>query len=187
MSRVSLPHDARAGPTKPEVRAVLLGKLELGATDHFAEVGSCTGAVTIEAARHSDRVTALERKPDRLTVTEKNLDANGTTADVELRGAEAPAGLPDDADALFLGGSRNYEAVLDHAVETGVDRVVMNVSRLEVAGAATEAFRERDLLDEVLQFQVSHGYELAGATSFDSQNPVYMLVGGADGSGGVEA
>jgi cobalt-precorrin-6B (C15)-methyltransferase len=25
---------------------------------------------------------------------------------------------------------------------------------------------------------VSHGYELAGATSFDSQNPVYMLVGG---------
>jgi cobalt-precorrin-6B (C15)-methyltransferase len=187
MSRVSLPHDAKAGPTKPEVRAVLLGKLELGATDHFVEVGSCTGAVTIEAARCSSRVTALERKPDRLTVAEKNLDANGTTADVELRGAEAPEELPDDADALFLGGSRNYEAILDHAVETGVDRVVMNVSRLEVAGAATEAFRERDLLDEVLQFQVSHGYELAGATSFDSQNPVYMLVGGADGSGGVGA
>jgi cobalt-precorrin-6B (C15)-methyltransferase len=70
--------------------------------------------------------------------------------------------------------------VLDHAVETDIDRVVMNVSRLEVAGAATEAFRERDLLDEVVQFQVSHGYELAGATSFDSQNPVYMLVGGTD-------
>jgi cobalt-precorrin-6B (C15)-methyltransferase len=78
-----------------------------------------------------------------------------------------------------MGGSRNYEAVLDHAVATGVDRVVMNVSRLEVAGAATEAFRERDLLDEALQFQVSHGYELAGATSFDAENPVYMLVGGA--------
>jgi cobalt-precorrin-6B (C15)-methyltransferase len=27
---------------------------------------------------------------------------------------------------------------------------------------------------------VSHGYELAGATSFDSQNPVYMLVGGVE-------
>jgi cobalt-precorrin-6B (C15)-methyltransferase len=55
----------------------------------------------------------------------------------------------------------------------------MNVSRLEVAGEATEAFRQRDLLEEVVQFQVSHGYELAGATSFKSQNPVYMLVGGA--------
>ena len=180
MSRVTLPHDAKAGPTKAEVRAVLLSKLGLTADDHFVEVGSCTGAVTIEAARRAGRVTAIERKPDRLDVTEQNLAANDTAAEVTLRSAEAPDGLPDDADALFLGGSRNYEAVLDHAVETGVDRVVMNVSRLEVAGRATQAFRDRDLLDEVVQFQVSHGYELAGATSFDSQNPVYMLVGGAE-------
>jgi len=178
MAHVSLPHDAKAGPTKPEVRAVLLGKLDLGPTDHFVEVGSCTGAVTIEAARRAGRVTALERKPDRLEVTRRNLAANETTAAVELRDAEAPQGLPADADVLFLGGSRNYEAVLDHAVEAGVRRLVMNVSRLEVAGAATDAFRDRDLLEEVVQFQVSHGYELAGATSFDSDNPVYMLVGG---------
>ncbi len=181
-----------------------LSKLALGPADHFAEVGSCTGAVTIEAARRAGRVTALERKPGRAETTVENLAANGLTlqsgptaatdggspetpadtgdqADVEVRVTEAPEGLPDDADALFLGGSRNYEAVLDHALETGIERVVMNVSRLEVAGAATEAFRDRDLLDEVVQFQVSHGYELAGATSFDAENPVYMLVGGVDG------
>ena len=181
MSRVALPHDAKAGPTKPAVRSVLLGRLGLDESDHFVEVGSCTGAVTVEAARRAGRVTALERKPERLEVTERNLTANDTAATVELVAAEAPEGLPDDADALFLGGSRNYEAVLDHAVATGVDRVVMNVSRLEVAGAATEAFRERGLLDEVLQVQVSTGYELAGATSFDANNPVYMLTGGVDG------
>ncbi|WP_135366562.1 precorrin-6Y C5,15-methyltransferase (decarboxylating) subunit CbiT [Halosimplex halophilum] len=180
MAQVSLPHDAKAGPTKREVRAVLLDRLDLGPADHFAEVGSCTGAVTVEAARRAGRVTALERKPDRLETTRKNLAANDAADGVTLRAAEAPEGLPDDADALFLGGSRNYGAVLDRAVETGVDRVVMNVSRLEVAGAATEAFRERDLLAEVVQFQVSHGYDLAGATSFDADNPVYMLVGGVD-------
>jgi cobalt-precorrin-6B (C15)-methyltransferase len=179
MSRVALPHDAKAGPTKAEVRSVLLGKLDPTPDDHVVEVGPCTGAVTVEVARRAGRVTAVERDPDRLAVARKNLAANGVEG-VELREAEAPSGLPDDADALFLGGSRNYEAVLDHAVETGVDRVVMNVSRLEVAGAATEAFRERNLLDEVVQFQVSHGYDLAGATSFDSDNPVYMLVGGRD-------
>ncbi|WP_435143582.1 precorrin-6Y C5,15-methyltransferase (decarboxylating) subunit CbiT [Halobaculum sp. P14] len=180
MPRTRLPHDAKAGPTKPEVRAVLRDKLALGPDDHFVEVGSCTGAVTADAARDAGRVTALERHADRADVTRKNLAANGLEDAVTVRTAEAPDGLPDDADALFLGGSRNYEGVLDHAVETGVDRVVMNVSRLEVAGAAVEAFRERDLLDEVVQFQVSHGYELAGATSFDSDNPVYMLGGGTD-------
>jgi len=182
---ISLPHDAKAGPTKSEVRSVLLGKLDLDETDHFAEVGSCTGAVTIEAARRAGRVTALERKPERLAVTEKSLAANEEVVDarVDLRNEEAPEGLPADADALFLGGSRNFEAVLDHAVETGVDRIVMNVSRLEVAGRATAAFRDRDMLQEVVQFQVSHGYELAGATSFDSDNPVYMLVGSASADG----
>jgi cobalt-precorrin-6B (C15)-methyltransferase len=179
MARVSLPHDAKAGPTKPEVRAVLHGKLDLTATDHFVEVGSCTGAVTIEAARRAGRVTALERKSERLDVTRKNLAANEVRGNIELHEAEAPEGLPDDGDVLFLGGSRNYEAVLDHAVETNVSRVVMNISRLEVAGRATEAFRERNLLEEVCQFQVSHGYDLAGATSFDADNPVYMLVGSA--------
>ncbi len=90
MSRVSLPHDAKAGPTKPEVRAVLASKLALTGSDHFAEVGSCTGAVTITAARRAGRVTALERKGNRLDVTRKNLAANDVDADVELREAEAP-------------------------------------------------------------------------------------------------
>lgn len=181
MPPIALPHDAKAGPTKPEVRAVVRSKLALEPDDHFAEVGSCTGAVTIEAAQRAGRVTALERKSERLETTRRNLEANENSvqADVELRNVEAPAGLPDDVDALFLGGSRNVKAVLDHAVETEIDRVVMNVSRLETAGKATEAFRERDLLGEVVQFQVSHGYELAGATSFDPDNPVYMLVGSA--------
>lgn len=179
MARVALPHDARAGPTKAEVRSVLLGKLDLHAGEHFVEVGSCTGAVTVEAARRAGRVTALERKPERLETTRKNLAANETDAELDLREAEAPEGLPEDADALFLGGSRNYEAVLDHAVETGVDRLAMNVSRLEVAGDAVRAFRERGLLGDIVQLQVSRGYELAGATSFDSNNPVYMLVGSA--------
>jgi cobalt-precorrin-6B (C15)-methyltransferase len=180
MAHVSLPHDAKAGPTKAEVRAVLQRKLDLGPTDHFVEVGSCTGAVTVEAARRAGRVTALERKPTRVETTRRNLAANEVSTEVTVREAEAPEGLPTDGDVLFLGGSRNYRSVLDHVVDTSYDRVVMNVSRLEVAGEATTAFRERSLLEEVIQFQVSHGYELAGATSFNSENPVYMLVGEPD-------
>jgi len=55
MSRVSLPHDATAEPTKPEVRAVLLARLDLAPSDHFVEVGSCTGAVTVLRWHHGRR------------------------------------------------------------------------------------------------------------------------------------
>jgi cobalt-precorrin-6B (C15)-methyltransferase len=177
MQATKLPNDAKAGPTKPEVRSVLARKLSLGPDDHFVEVGSCTGAVTIEAARRAGRVTALERKAERLDATRANLAANDYDADVELRNAEAPERLPGDGDVLFLGGSRNYRDVLDRAVAAGYDRIVMNVSRLEVAGEAARAFRDRDILDEVLCLQMATGYDLAGATSFDADNPVYMLVG----------
>ncbi|MGZ0747601.1 ATP-binding protein [Haloparvum sp. AD34] len=203
MQVTRLPNDAKAGPTKPEVRAVLQRKLALGPGDHFVEVGSCTGAVTIESARRAGRVTALERKPERLETTRENLAANGIgvggadadaevvadggtsaavagetdgVADVALVNAEAPEGIPADGDVLFLGGSRNYEANLDAALDADYDRVVMNVSRLEVAGEAARAFRDRDVLDEVLSLQVNTGYDLAGATSFNANNPVYMLV-----------
>ena len=183
MQATKLPNDAKAGPTKPEVRAVLARKLALGSDDHFVEVGSCTGAVTIEAARRAGRVTALERKAERLEATRANLAANEYDADVQLVNAEAPERLPDDGDVAFLGGSRNYERVLDAALDAGYDRIVMNVSRLEVAGEAARAFRDRDLLDEALCLQMATGYDLAGATSFDADNPVYMLVG-EPGDGG---
>ncbi len=176
MRATRLPNDAKAGPTKPEVRAVVQRKLALDPTDHFVEVGSCTGAVTVEAARHAGRVTALERKRPRLDVTRENLAANEYDADVDLVHAEAPEGIPPDGDVLFLGGSRNYEPVLDVALDAGYDRIVMNVARLEVAGEAARAFRERGVLDETLCLQVATGYDLAGATSFDANNPVYMLV-----------
>ena len=188
MQATRLPNDAKAGPTKAEVRAVLERKLALGPEDHFVEVGSCTGAVTIEAARRARRVTALERVAERLETTRANLAANDYDADVELVNAEAPERLPSDGDVLFLGGSRNYEAILDDALDASYDRIVMNVSRLEVAGEAARAFRDRNLLDEVLCLQMATGYELAGATSFDADNPVYMLIGtpgSDDGMGGI--
>ena len=42
---------------------------------------------------------------------------------------------------------------------------------------------ERGLLSAVVQMQVSHGYELAGSTSFRSNNPVYVVVGRRDAEG----
>ncbi|MDR5673747.1 precorrin-6Y C5,15-methyltransferase (decarboxylating) subunit CbiT [Halalkaliarchaeum sp. AArc-GB] len=182
MAELSLPHEADAGPTKPEVRAVAISKLAVRPTDHVAEVGACTGAVTVELARRAAAVTALERNSERLDAARGNLAANDYDADVTLREAEAPDGLPEDADALFLGGSRNAEAVLDHAVETGVERIVMNVCRIETAARMIEAFRSRDLLAETIQLQVSRGYDLAGETGLSAENPVFVIVGRGGGA-----
>lgn len=180
MERIDLPTEAAAGPTKAPVRSVLLDALGLTPDDHFVEVGACTGAVTIEAARRAGRVTAFERSEQKARAARDNLRANGIPLGsrglVELRVAEAPHGLPA-GDVLFLGGSQHYEAILDRALELSIPRVGMAVSRLEVAGDAASVFRDRELLEDVLQVQVNTGYDLGGLTGFAADNPVYLLIG----------
>lgn len=186
MERIDLPVSVAAGPTKAPVRSILLDGLGLTPADHFVEVGTGTGAVTIEAARRAGRVTTYEQSEQKARAARDNLQANGiplgsesgpqSHSPVELRVTAAPTGLPA-GDVLFLGGSRQYEAVLDRAIALGIPRIGMAVSRLEVGGEAVTAFRERDLLTEVFRIQVDTGCELAGMTRFEAGNPVYLLFG----------
>lgn len=181
MGSITLPYDAPAGPTKPEIRAILIDKFDFDDNDHFVDVGSCTGAVTITAARYAGKVTAIERNSDSVEVTKKNIAANKNLAPITVQQAEAPDMFPDEADAVFIGGSRNYVEVIDKAVASGADRIIMNAARIERAGSAIETFREQNILADVLQIRVDHGYTLAGETAFENSDAVYMIIGSTTG------
>lgn len=177
--QIALPHAVSPGPTKPEIRAILLQKLALHPTDHFVDVGAGSGAVSIVAGRTAERVTAIERDPDRVEAIRSNVRANDVEATIDVRKGEAPETLPDSADAVFIGGTRRFEEVLDEIRRIGARRVVLNAARLETAARAVAAFEERDLLEEVLTLRVERGYDLGGETGFRGDNPVYMIVGSA--------
>lgn len=177
MGTISLPESVAPGPTKPEVRAVLLQKLQLRPGDHFVDVGAGSGAVSIEANQHVDRVTAIEGDTDRVNAIRTNLRANGVETDIEVRHGEAPLALPGTADVVFIGGTRHFESVLEELEGLGARRVVLNAARLETAAAAVEAFETRSLLEEVLMLRIERGYELGGETGFEPDTPVFMVVG----------
>lgn len=177
--QIDLPDAVSPGPTKPEIRAILLQKLALLPTDHFVDVGAGTGAVSITAGRRAERVTAIERDPDRVEAIRSNVRANDVEATVEVRKGEAPESLPDSADAVFIGGTRRFEEVLDEIRQMGTRRVVLNAARLETAARAVTAFEECDLLEEVLTLRIERGYDLGGETGFRGDNPVFMIVGSA--------
>jgi cobalt-precorrin-6B (C15)-methyltransferase len=177
MGRISLPRSTAPGPTKPEVRAILLRTLDLQPGAHFVDVGAGTGAVTIEAAQIKDQVTAIERDADRVDAIRANLEASEYDGRVTVRHATAPDGLPDSADAVFLGGTQNLEAVLDWVTQTGPQRVVLNAARLETATTAIEAFENRDFDPTVRRISIGRGESLAGETAIVPDRPVYMITG----------
>lgn len=177
MGRISLPESTAPGPTKPAVRALALWQLDLRPTDHVVDVGAGTGAVTIEAAQVADRVTAIERDPERVAAIRTNVAASGVTDSVTVTDATAPAGLPESADAVFVGGTQNLSAVLDWVATAAPRRVVLNAARLETTVRAKAAFAERGFDPELRRIAIDRGTELAGETAIEPGRPVYMLSG----------
>lgn len=175
MGGISLPESTAPGPTKPEVRAILLRTLDLGPEDHFVDVGAGTGAVTIEAARTGARVTAIERDTDRVDAIETNLEASAPDGSVTVRNATAPAGLPETATAVFVGGTRNLEGVTDWAERVGPRTIVCNAARLETATRAIAEFDGRGWEPTVRRISIGRGEDLAGETAIVPDRPVFMI------------
>lgn len=181
MGPLNLPAEVAPGPTKPEVRAVVLQHLALDSADHLVDVGAGSGAITIAAGQIASRVTAIERDADRVAAIRENLNANEVPATVEVVHGEAPAVLPSSATAAFIGGSQRVTEVIDALHEGGIDRIVMTAARLQTAAQAVDRLETIGMLKEVLSVQIARGYDLAGETALDAETPVYVLVGAARG------
>ncbi len=183
MGRISLPQSTAPGPTKPEVRAILLQALDLRPEEDFVDVGAGTGAVTIEAAQVAGQVTAIERETERVEAIRANLEASEFDGSVTVRTATAPAGLPERADAVFIGGTRNLDSVLEWVSQAGPRTVVLNAARLETAVRAIEGFETLDFDPDVRRISIGRGESLAGETAIVPDRPVYMISGNPGGEG----
>lgn len=181
MERTSLARSAAPGPTKPGVRAVVLYVLDPGPDEHAVDVGAGTGAVSIELARRAGRVTAVERNADRVAAIEENAAASGVQAAIDVRHATAPAGLPEEADLVFIGGTQKLAAILDWVAMTAPRRVVLTAARLETAVDARSAFETRGFDPTLRRIQIDEGVELAGGTAIEPGRPVYLIAGSPGG------
>ena len=165
----------RAGMiTKAEVRAVVLGKLQLPPDGVVWDVGAGSGSIGIEAARVAPglRVIAIERDED----SEARIAANAAAHDVQIEvvHGSAPAVLAElpDPDRVFVGGG-------------GIDVLDTSLERLRPCGVVVANFALLDRavagwqrLGNVVELSVSrgagvgeHGLRLA------AENPVFVCWG----------
>lgn len=169
------PFAHRAGMiTKPEVRSVVVGKLDLPSAGVVWDVGAGSGSVAIECARHAPalRVFAVERRSDDAGRISAN--AASHAARVEVVNGEAPgvfAMLPDP-DRVFVGGGGLD--VLDAAIARARPggRVVATFAAID---RATEAYHR---LGNMVQVSVSCAAALpGGGVRLAAENPVFVAWG----------
>jgi precorrin-3B C17-methyltransferase/precorrin-6y C5,15-methyltransferase (decarboxylating) CbiE subunit/precorrin-6Y C5,15-methyltransferase (decarboxylating) CbiT subunit len=166
--------------TKPEVRSVVLGRLDLPERGVLWDVGAGSGSVAVEAALAAPglRVIAVERDPAAAAAVVANAAALGAIVEVVTGAAPAAlAGLPAP-DRVFAGGGglEVLDACLAAARSGG--RVVATYAAVDRALAA------RERLGSLAQVSVDVAAALPdGGVRFVADNPVFVAWGDVARSG----
>ena len=182
LPEVALAHEAGL-VTKAEVRAVVLAKLALLPGLVLWDVGAGCGSVGLEASLllPGGKIYAVERQPERAAQIAANRDKFGAHS-LEVVCGEAPeclGKLPEPQRVFVGGGGPAVGAIVAEAVRRlGSDgRIVITAALLETLAAARAALAEAGWEAEVVQLQVSRSHPLAGGTSMQALNPVWIVTG----------
>lgn len=160
--------------TKAEVRAVVLGKLDLPAAGVLWDVGAGSGSVAVECAALAPGldVHAIERDRDDAANVRANARSLGVRVAVhEGHAPEALRGLPDP-DRVFVGGGGLdvLDAVASRVLPGGM--IVATYAALDRAAAAAAR------LGSLVQVSVSRGERLPdGSFRLVACNPVFVVWG----------
>ena len=167
------------GPTKGEIIAIALDKLDLRNHETFADIGCGTGRVSIAASRRTKKVIAVDKRSAAIDAAQHNFSEMGISGRVTLLLGEAPdvlQGYENAIDKAFIGGTRNFKRTIDFLVPH-CTRFVLNAARLEVTADAIGYMKEIGVFEEALLVNVAKGHELESFTAFAPYNPVFMVVG----------
>ncbi len=162
--------------TKPEVRSVVLGKLDLPAAGVMWDVGAGSGSVAIEAALAAPGLTviAVERNHDDAERVHANAAALGTLVDVVEGAAPSVLDRLPPPDRVFVGGGGLDVLDACFAALRPGGRLVATFAAVDRAAAAHR------LLGNLVQVSVDRAEVLPdGGIRFAADNPVFVAWGDA--------
>lgn len=168
------------GPTKEEIRCLVLCKSQVNQEDTVVDIGCGTGGLTVEFARRAGKVYAVDKNPEALKITSLNLEKFQLSDKVEVVDASAPHVLEDlpQFDILLVGGSsgklpqiinEGYKKLNDNG------RIIVTSILLETRVEAVETMKKLGLVPEAVEVSITRGRILERGTLMTAQNPVTII------------
>ena len=167
--------------TKEEVREVSICKLHLKERAVVYDIGSGTGSVAVEIAglSHEIKVYAIEKKPDAISLIEKNKEKFGLE-NITIVSAEAPEKLSElpMATHAFIGGSggRLKEILATLRQINPNMRIVIHAVSMETICELKELLSVQEQIKDntIVQIQVSRAKKVGNYHLIQSENPVWI-------------
>ena len=177
--------------TKADIRVLSLSRMRLEETSVVWDIGSCSGAVAVEAAlfARSGSVLAVEKDLKRVKDILRNRQ-RFNVRNLEVITGTAPGCLKrralPDPDAVFVGGGgKDLSAILDFVagrVKLG-GSVVVNAVTIETAYRAFTFFADNRFARDMTLVNVANAKALVpggvsdGLNMLSASNPVFIITG----------
>lgn len=170
------------GPTKEEIRCLVICKSSVTKNDIVVDAGCGTGGLTVEFAKRAKKVYAIDQNIKAIKTTEENLKRHGLNDKVKLINTGTLEALKniDKIDILMIGGSggnlssiikEGYKKISPHG------KIVVTSILLETPPEAIKTMNKLNMKLNIVNVTISKGKTIERGTLMLANNPITIIVG----------
>lgn len=168
------------GPTKEEIRCLVLCKSNVSNQDIVVDIGCGTGGLTIEFAKRAKYVYAIDINHKAIEITRQNIKKHCVNENIKVlegNGLDILDKLTN-IDLLIIGGSSGKLPLL---IKKGYNklnnngRIIITAILLETCVEAISTFKELSIIPDVVDISISKGKIIERGTMMFAKNPITII------------
>ena len=169
------------GPTKEEIRALLLYKADVKSNDVVVDIGCGTGGITVEFLKCGCKVYSIDKNPEAIDLTKNNIDKliedKYKSVILKTDGVTALKCI-DNFDIAVIGGSGNdLEKILDE-VDLKLNpkgRILITAILVDTKVEAINKLKDLGYNPKLVEINVSKGRILDRGIMMMANNPIAII------------
>jgi cobalt-precorrin-6B (C15)-methyltransferase len=168
------------GPTKEEIRCLLLCKSEVSSEDIIVDIGCGTGGITVEFAKIAKHVIAIDKNPKAIELTSKNLKKYNVDKNVDLIESDGISALKsiDNIDIAIIGGSNGDLNEIIELISSKLNsngRIIITAILVETKFQAINKLKELNYKPKIIEVNISKGKVLERGVMMIANNPIAII------------
>lgn len=168
------------GPTKEEVRCLVMCKSQVSEDDTVVDIGCGTGGLTVEFAKRAKFVHSIDMNPDAIETTSRNVEKHGVKGKVGMIEADALEAIQTlvNFDLLMIGGSGGeLPAIIKKGYEklNSGGRIVVTAILVETKLEAINSLLDLDMNPDVADVSIAKGEVTSRGTMMHARNPITII------------
>jgi len=168
------------GPTKEEIRCLLLCKSEVSSNDIVVDIGCGTGGITTEFAKIAKKVIAIDKNPKAIELTLKNLQKHGVEKKVDLIENDGISALKSikNIDIAIIGGSDGDLNDILQIISSKLNpngRILVTSILIDTKLQAINKLKELGYEPKIIEVNISRGKVLERGVMMIALNPIAII------------